>query len=508
MFALALGLTLSAAASAQVNHLRGDLREPRALPAFEDGTPIKGIHTPTATEREDSATISQSMVRTAVFQRALSARQGNSIRLTSGVSEVRDRAADEAAKSSGTALRWVDPAKPGRKLSDQPANGWVVRGESFDERRPGDAMSAPFSTESRATESQATDSQPLDASFAFGSPAPAAKAALEPAYTSRQIAPFDEPGGRGAAEAIQPEALGQPEALDPPASGDLPPLRADQPFDDAPMPPAGAPENEFGADPDAAPAPGAELLNERDNRLPAEDAEYYQDAASRNCASEQARCRRVSFTSIRDISLDITPDYDLDADTDLQRQELQEQRLSQAPSRSWANRDGQLVARGRMTDYTRGVVHIQDDNGSLRSVAIHELGEDERCFVAAWWKLPLICQLEGGPETPRAFPPMTFTWTASGLCHKPLYFEEKNLERYGHAAPPFVQPVLSGAHFFGSLVTLPYQMGIHPAYECRYDLGDYRPGSCAPWLVPNVPISLRGALLEAGFVTGGFFLLP
>ena len=48
----------------------------------------------------------------------------------------------------------------------------------------------------------------------------------------------------------------------------------------------------------------------------------------------------------------------------------------------------------------------------------------------------------------------------------------------------------------------------HPPHECRYALGYYRPGSCAPYLIPPVPLSLRGALLEAGAVVGGVFLIP
>ena len=82
------------------------------------------------------------------------------------------------------------------------------------------------------------------------------------------------------------------------------------------------------------------------------------------------------------------------------------------------------------------------------------------------------------------------------------------MEGYGHSAGPVLQPVLSGAHFFLNIATLPYQMGMSPPNECEYALGYYRPGSCAPWLLPPIPLSVRGALLEAGAVTGGIFLIP
>ena len=100
------------------------------------------------------------------------------------------------------------------------------------------------------------------------------------------------------------------------------------------------------------------------------------------------------------------------------------------------------------------------------------------------------------------------TWKASNLCHKPLYFEEVNLERYGHTAGPILQPIVSSAHFFANIAVLPYKKGIHPPNECQYALGYYRPGNCAPWIVPPVPLSLRGAARQAAVMTAGFWLIP
>jgi hypothetical protein len=94
------------------------------------------------------------------------------------------------------------------------------------------------------------------------------------------------------------------------------------------------------------------------------------------------------------------------------------------------------------------------------------------------------------------------------LCHKPLYFEEPQLERYGHTAGPFKQPILSGAHFFTSILALPYNMAINPPMECQYPLGYYRPGDCAPWHIPPVPLSVRGAAAEAGAWIGGIYMIP
>ncbi|MFM8704895.1 MAG: hypothetical protein ACKOHG_13700 [Planctomycetia bacterium] len=120
---------------------------------------------------------------------------------------------------------------------------------------------------------------------------------------------------------------------------------------------------------------------------------------------------------------------------------------------------------------------------------------------------PCECRLEGETFEPRRFATTMMTWKAAGYCHKPLYFEDWSLERYGHSYGA-LDPVLSAAHFFVTLPVLPYKMGVELPWECVYPLGYYRPGSCAPWTVPAVPISCRGFAVEAATVTGLVFLLP
>lgn len=107
-----------------------------------------------------------------------------------------------------------------------------------------------------------------------------------------------------------------------------------------------------------------------------------------------------------------------------------------------------------------------------------------------------------------AWAPSTFTWKASGLCHKPLYFEDVHPERYGHSWGPFLQPVASGARFFLTVPALPYLMGLNSPCECVYALGYYRPGSCAPYMLDPLPVSIRAALAEGGAWTGLAFLIP
>jgi len=126
--------------------------------------------------------------------------------------------------------------------------------------------------------------------------------------------------------------------------------------------------------------------------------------------------------------------------------------------------------------------------------------------------LPEECPLYADDFRLRYWCDTIFAWKASCLCHKPLYFEQMPLERYGHVwghhLSPIIGPVISGAHFFATIPVLPYKMGLEDPCECIYALGYYRPGNCAPKLIYPIPLSLRGALYEAGAITGLVFLLP
>ncbi len=107
-----------------------------------------------------------------------------------------------------------------------------------------------------------------------------------------------------------------------------------------------------------------------------------------------------------------------------------------------------------------------------------------------------------------AWAPTTFTWKSSSLCHKPLYFEQVHAERFGHTTGPLSQPLVSAGHFFLTVPVLPYKMGLYPPYECMYTLGYYRPGSCAPYYLDPLPLSVRAGLAEAGAWLGAIYIIP
>lgn len=124
-------------------------------------------------------------------------------------------------------------------------------------------------------------------------------------------------------------------------------------------------------------------------------------------------------------------------------------------------------------------------------------------------RLPTHCQMVLVPRDRRlGWARTTFMWKATGLCHKPAYFEDESLERYGHTWGPWLQPVVSGGHFFLTVPALPYIMGLYPPGECIYTLGYYRPGSCAPYMLDPLPLSVRAGLAEGGVWTGMVFLIP
>jgi hypothetical protein len=112
-----------------------------------------------------------------------------------------------------------------------------------------------------------------------------------------------------------------------------------------------------------------------------------------------------------------------------------------------------------------------------------------------------------GMGASRLWATSVYAWEAPAFCHRPLYFEDENLERYGHSFGA-VQPAVSAAHFFSRATVLPYLAGAFPPHDCVYTLGKGRPGSCMPYYLYRPPVSARGAVYQAGAVTGLSFIVP
>ena len=299
--------------------------------------------------------------------------------------------------------------------------------------------------------------------------------------------PFSDPFGDKLAQGEEPELsaplnvaaqASQPPSAEPPSS----------------EPPPAEPR------PDALPPPTVTPGSER----------TYDPAICESWAEQCERFKeRLRADKITSISLNIAPLYTQPSVEGEDAAEFRQRELADTPSRQWRSKTGELLATGRLANVEYGRVVIADDAGrEIARPTLRELGQDEICYVKFHWNTPNHCYADAGDAAPRNWLASTFTYQASNLCHKPLYFEQVQLERYGHTAGPIKQPILSGAHFFANIAVLPYKMAINPPLECQYSLGYYRPGSCAPWHIPPVPISVRGALAEAGVWIGGIYMIP
>ena len=196
---------------------------------------------------------------------------------------------------------------------------------------------------------------------------------------------------------------------------------------------------------------------------------------------------------ITEIALDISPPRSgLKSGTDVEY-------------RTWTDQFGRTMGSGAVSTLRRGQALVQTEAG-WRKIPVGNMSDGDLDALASYWQLPKECTISTSTFAGRSWVPQTVTWKASNLCHKPLFFENVQLERYGHSHGPFLQPVHSTVHFFSSIALAPYNMRITPANECQYALGFYRPGNCAPWLREPFPISLAGARFEASVLTAGAFL--
>ncbi|TVQ00446.1 MAG: hypothetical protein EA381_07575 [Planctomycetaceae bacterium] len=216
----------------------------------------------------------------------------------------------------------------------------------------------------------------------------------------------------------------------------------------------------------------------------------------------------IAQATIQTISLDISPPFRPDVIEMDEFDKLRNRFQERQEVREWTSVDGRKLGRGRLHDMGYEKVIIETEFGTREELPISRIAEADLAYISEQWGLPDICLIDRPDYQPRAWQPSKITWKASNLMHNPLYFQDVNLERYGHTAGPILQPVVSSAHFFANIATLPYQMGVHLPRECQYPLGYYRPGDCAPWITPPVPLSLRGALFQAGAVGAAVGLIP
>jgi hypothetical protein len=108
-----------------------------------------------------------------------------------------------------------------------------------------------------------------------------------------------------------------------------------------------------------------------------------------------------------------------------------------------------------------------------------EIKNDYRQVAQATAEPARSSRLEDGTLSYWALHP--FTWASPSFYHRPLYFEQVNLERYGKGPRCCLQPTYSSLHFFGSIAVLPYKLMTQHPHERAFTLGHHRPGDCVPY---------------------------
>jgi len=180
--------------------------------------------------------------------------------------------------------------------------------------------------------------------------------------------------------------------------------------------------------------------------------------------------------------------------------------VSQTPRKSQGVKDDETPS--RTLDQELAAVHQELRSDCPKPEDLKPISKITNAIKPEDGRLPPECVLRAREFQARSWAPMNYNWKASCLCHKPTYFEDYQLERYGHSWGPYLQPVLSLGHFFVCVPILPYSMGLNPPSECMYSLGYYRPGSCAPYMLDPLPLSVRAGLFEAGAVVGAAAVIP
>jgi hypothetical protein len=113
-----------------------------------------------------------------------------------------------------------------------------------------------------------------------------------------------------------------------------------------------------------------------------------------------------------------------------------------------------------------------------------------------------------GEYVPREFAPATYHWAATNLYHRPAYFEDIALERYGHTYHPLLQPAVSIGKFGAQFLTLPYAMTIDPPRKKMYTLGYDQMGNQMPKREYRAPWNFKAASVQGAVTTGFWFLIP
>ncbi len=374
----------------------------------------------------------------------------------------------------------------------------MVRSAAYQQQ--GDAFSDPFGDNSAPADPAQPGNPPSAVTPQDGSgfpPLPENTGALP----ERQP-PTDPQNGAAGDLAPMPDPLSAPEAAPQPGSILEPPTN--------PFPrdrTSDSPSDSADSDPEVIPLPPGEDDQDDDEQGDGLDLPNRQQDANLLSCNEQRD--RVLSRPLTEVNLNVSPRFgeglrSVNKDTEDERRKF----AATSPFRDWRDYTGLVITNGRLIDLKDDHVVLQLSSGGRQRIPLNDLSDVDVGYVGDAWNIPLKCGTGNARYDGRNFVASYVQWKAPGHCHKPAYFEQPQLERYGHEVGPVLQPLISTAHFFGNIAVLPYKMGIHPPNECQYSLGYYRPGNCAPYMLQPIPLSLRGAAAQASVITGAAALIP
>lgn len=107
----------------------------------------------------------------------------------------------------------------------------------------------------------------------------------------------------------------------------------------------------------------------------------------------------------------------------------------------------------------------------------------------------------------RSFAPNCATAEANYVLYRKLFFEQKNLERYGWDLGP-VGPVVSAGKFYWDLVFFPYHLASKPCRRFESNAGLCLPGDPVPFTLYPPNLNLPGTVVEAGVIVAIIACFP
>ena len=101
-----------------------------------------------------------------------------------------------------------------------------------------------------------------------------------------------------------------------------------------------------------------------------------------------------------------------------------------------------------------------------------------------------------------------FHWSATCLCHRPLYFEEINAERYGYTVSNFFQPVISAGNSSSRSQPSPTRWPSTDRMTASTPWANTAPAIVPPAAGITFPLKVGAAIVEVGTIAGLNLLIP